>query len=508
VLLLSTAPLAIVFGANAGISPLDPAIIARCLAGSLVLGGAAYAVTKAVIDDPAARSQWLSLVLLGTDAYIVVIKGARSAGADWHPGSPWVAAIYVLVVLGLATAIVRPWVARRRDLVPVLMIAVALPLANVYIGVSRMLASPTARWRPAADSLVAGAASAPRVQHEGARPDIYYIVLDAFGRPDRIKDDYGVDLSPFVTFLEARGFFVAGAAQSNYSQTFLALSSALNMSYLDAMAAAIGSSSTDHRPLEYLIQENALMKLAKRAGYRVVSIGSDTDTTQHIDQADVCVCGRLGLDSLEQAAIATTPFGALPLNRWTLDAHRRSLLRTFDAAANGIDGGGPTFYFVHVMAPHPPFVFGPGGRYPHQSGLGLFMFNDGDQFNSSTEEYVSGYREQVQFVAEKVEALVGALLSRSSRTPVILMHGDHGGGSKLHWDDAGATDMKERMTIFAAYLFPKGVSGLYPTITPVNAARLLASDYLDTPLAALPDRTLFSTLSAPYTFTAVLSSPR
>ena len=51
--------------------------------------------------------------------------------------------------------------------------------------------------------------------------------------------------------------------------------------------------------------------------------------------------------------------------------------------------------------------------------------------------------------------------------------------------------MRERMEIFAAYYFPDGGAGLYPAMTPVNGARLLANQYLGADLPLLPDRALF-----------------
>jgi hypothetical protein len=59
--------------------------------------------------------------------------------------------------------------------------------------------------------------------------------------------------------------------------------------------------------------------------------------------------------------------------------------------------------------------------------------------------------------------------------------------------------MRERMSIFAAYLFPDGPV-VPDTITPVNGARLLATHYLGLNLPPLPDRTMFSTWNHPYQF--------
>jgi hypothetical protein len=76
----------------------------------------------------------------------------------------------------------------------------------------------------------------------------------------------------------------------------------------------------------------------------------------------------------------------------------------------------------------------------------------------------------------------------------------------LSWEDADATNMGERMGIFAAYHFPDGPT-LYPTITPVNGARALASQYLGVDLSFLPDRSFFSAWMRPYDFIPVPQQP-
>ena len=140
------------------------------------------------------------------------------------------------------------------------------------------------------------------------------------GRRDTLAELYDVDLGALVTFLKDRGFYVADASRSNYSQTYLSLASTLNMNYLDDVAAVMRN-SRDRRPLDYLIQNNALMQAARKAGYQVVGISSDYLVTERWDGADICLCARYGLDELEQHVIWKTPLAALPLDRWTYGAH-------------------------------------------------------------------------------------------------------------------------------------------------------------------------------------------
>jgi hypothetical protein len=273
------------------------------------------------------------------------------------------------------------------------------------------------------------------------------------------------------------------------------------MVYLDRLAAEVGEDSRDRRPLHDLITANALMDAARAAGYRIVGIGSDYSATDRFDNADVCFCEQRGLRELEQVALGLTPFGALPLERWTVDAHRHKILDSFAALDRSASIPGPKLVFAHIVAPHPPFVFGPAGEHREPSSVGFF---DGDHFEGAPEEYVAGYRDQVQFVTRQVTVLVESLLSRPGVPPAIVLHGDHGPGSMLRWNDPARTDMRERMSIFAAYLLPGDPEvAISASITPITGVRTLATRYLGVNLPPLPDRSFFSTWERPYGFISV-----
>ena len=64
------------------------------------------------------------------------------------------------------------------------------------------------------------------------RPDIYYIILDGYGRLDALGE---FDNTDFLKELERRGFFVAADATSNYKNSIQSLASSLNFAYLDSL---------------------------------------------------------------------------------------------------------------------------------------------------------------------------------------------------------------------------------------------------------------------------------
>jgi hypothetical protein len=500
-MVVATYPLSKVIEANGGLVPLDPWVLGRSYLATVIATTALLMLARLVQRDLTTRALWLGWILAFFVTYAFIVVGLQALGARVEAHSAGTAILYVASTVTLVTLLFRPWQLRSRSAAPLTIVSVGVVLLNLSFAGFSILKGRDGPWRGAADALIQSALAAGTPNPAKPLRDIYYVILDGFGRGDVLQTHYGVDLGRHVAFLRSKGFYVPAGARSNYAQTYLSLASTLNMNYLDQLAGTMGDQAYDRRPLQYLIDHNALMQAARRSGYRITGIGSGYMATLHIKQADTCICDRIGMDDIERAAIDLTPLAALPITDWRAAAHRRKILESFSAVEQAAAGQGPTLVFAHIVAPHPPFLFGPDGS-PRPLMVARATFGDGDDFPGSREEYRQGYRDQVQFVATRLTRLVELLLSRPGPTPVIIVHGDHGPGSKLHWDDPLATDMTERMAIFAAYLFPDEAP-LYPEITPVNAARMLANRYFASDLPPLPDRSWFSTEGQPYRFIGV-----
>lgn len=283
------------------------------------------------------------------------------------------------------------------------------------------------------------------------------------------------------------------------------MASVLNLRYLDEVRSLVGPDEPSRLPLAELIQHNALMASASRAGYQTVAVSSDYMATQSIAVADVCVCERRGLDELEHSVLGVTPLPGLLRTAWAYDTHRAIVLDSFEAVESIRATDRPVFVFAHIVAPHPPFVFAEDGTAV--SPPRPFGFQDGSHYQAPREEYREGYRAQVEFIAAKTLALVQSLLNRPGPPPVIVVHGDHGPGASMDWNDPGRTNLSERLAVFAAYHFPDVDAGLYPEMTIVNGARLLANNYFGTDLELVEDASWFSTWLRPYDFVPVPRDP-
>ncbi len=219
-----------------------------------------------------------------------------------------------------------------------------------------------------------------------ALPDIYYIILDGYGRSDVLADLYGIDNTDFLRFLEQRGFYVAPDARSNYSKTILSLASALNMQYLDEIVNTQGLKSANRQPLIEMIQNGLVAQSLQTAGYQTVGFETGYPPTE-LTGANVYLSGPGGASSaspLEWAARGVNEFEILLLQttmlRPALDKisegqtlarslisqpyrdHRSRVLFTLEQLPGVAQLQGPHFVFVHILVPHPPFVFGPRRR--------------------------------------------------------------------------------------------------------------------------------------------------
>jgi hypothetical protein len=325
-----------------------------------------------------------------------------------------------------------------------------------------------------------------------SRPDIYYIILDAYGRQDVLNGLYGVDNQPFIDYLESKGFYVASDSHSNYIQTIFSIPSSLSYSFIDPPRE--GSDSPEY--FSNLVEYNRIMSDLKSCDYLTLAIESGFYFTEN-PGTDIYLSSNDVLNNFEDLLLAGSPWQVISdqLNlqpvQQSYKAHRQRVLYSFEQLRNLYKMPGPKIVFAHIISPHPPFVFDASGR-PVEPVRG-YSENDGDEFEGTLEEYRAGYAMQVQFVNKKLEQAIDSILAKSPTPPVIIIQGDHGPGSHLNWNSPENTCLWERTSILNAYYLPGDAkSMLYPSISPVNSFRVVLDAYFGAELPLLPDRTYFT----------------
>jgi len=343
------------------------------------------------------------------------------------------------------------------------------------------------------------------VAFEGPLPDVYYVILDGYGRQDILADLMDFDNSAFIEGLRSRGFYVADKACSNYGQTQLSLASSLNLDYVQALPVHLDPCTDDRLPLNRLYRGGKVFAFFQNEGYSLVSFATGFNPTELL-QADIYVTGHSDLTNYQTMLLGQTPLQLMKrfLVERQFDHHRSRIIQAMEQL--GAAQVAPKFIFAHLVSPHPPFLFGSEGQlvtdyHKYDMGDGSHRFK---RTGMTTDEYIAYYRDQVTYLNTLVLAAVDDVLANSPEPPIIIIQGDHGPGSHLHWESLEDTYLPERLSILNAYYFPDGdYSQLYPEITPVNSFRIILSQYFGQDYAPLPDHSYYSTWEAPYAFSDV-----
>ena len=313
------------------------------------------------------------------------------------------------------------------------------------------------------------------------RPDIYYIILDAYGREDVLQNMFGYDNSGFLNTLRQRGFYVAECSQSNYAYTNFSLASSLNYEYLDALNV---SNSRIERIA--LLKHGAVRTFLEEQGYTSVAFPTGFAFTEWED-ADLYLDFDRPVSTLNEFEILTlntTLFRVVYDSKVVdtgevthKDMRRLRVLSVLDKIKQLPKVDGNLFVFAHIGVPHRPYTFGPNGEIPAYDGK-----------TATYEETGKAYIDQVEFINNETLKVIDALLENSEIPPIIIIQGDHGPQEDL------TNNPLERMPILNAYYLP-GVQTaelLYPSISPVNSFRVVLNSYFDQNMPLLADQSYYA----------------
>ena len=319
------------------------------------------------------------------------------------------------------------------------------------------------------------------------QPDIYYIILDAYGREDVLLNKLGYDNSEFINSLTQRGFYVAKCSQSNYSYTQVSLPSSLNYDYLQNLNATRDSYRVA------LLKHGAVRSFLEANGYKVVAFPTGWDYTEWRDADLYLDYARpaIFITEFEELVLDTTVIRAvldLRITNQNNVSQKNSKgssetlrqLRVLSVLNNlkkmpALDG--KLFVFAHIVVPHPPYSFGPNGEW--------IQF---DEQNATYDEIRVAYINQVKFINREILDVIDVILRESKKPPVIIVQGDHGPPPEL------SPTYLEKMPILNAYYLP-GIQTkdvLYPSISPVNSFRVVLNSYFDQNLPLLEDHSYYS----------------
>ncbi len=511
----------------------------------LALVCAVYLILLALTRNAVSALFSLLLFCLAFWSFNALAPVAFVTVAGWmHVTSlPWTIqknVIAGLLVGLLATGILLHFLCRRWIRTPkggalvvfFLHIMIALPLLSLAAGQVQL-------WlmKPAADSGTHSQGMAAK-----DKPDIYYIILDAYGRDDMLRAFYQFDNSPFINFLESKGFYVARKSHSNYGQTLPSLSSSLNFEYHDKLLD-LPSLKTQSGFAAYskLIKSSRVSQIMAESGYKVVVVESGYSPV--FDNADMFIRAQdanlwgdkdieFFMSLLEESPLPLLSAAFDPTNRkhtkerfLTMTQNRldkifpkntkgsRTVSRFIALKERIASQDKPQFVFAHFLVPHWSFAFTENDSLtsydPKKKSEQTYSPMNGDRVDAENvgwrKDYTYKYARQVIYTNRQIQDFVEKVLQANPNS-IILVQGDHGPDSRANWDkridEPGI--LAERFSNLSAYYFPdRDYSALYPSITPVNSFRVILNKWFGGNYPMLPDKSFFARWDFPYDFTEV-----
>lgn len=418
--------------------------------------------------------------------------------------TPWLATAIWTAICALAVHAIARGTGPMPFLVRAMSIAAVVLLASEAI-TPALAATRSARLQP-----VESKARADTV------PSVYVIVLDKYSSGAWLRHSYGVDQEPFESALRELGFVVPRAARANYAHTLLSLASFLNWQYVDELAAG---SAPGWETMRSSIAGARAWQEFRDHGYRIVAFPTTFPGTRAFHAADTVLSPpNLRASRLPMTWWSNSPLpilsvigcrvpcrlpaavaGATPYPVESLDVLEWKL----DALASLADSDRPVFAFMHLLAPHEPYLFNAdcSDREPWWP-----LTDQGENF----EPVGAAYADQVRCLAPLLLETVRAILDRSGVRPVIILQSDHGHGRiavdplrgfTLSSEELSREQLGDRLGVFAAYTFPGADSLVRDDISPVNVLPLILRSLFSEGPRQQPDRSFWSSYQTAFSFT-------
>jgi hypothetical protein len=286
--------------------------------------------------------------------------------------------------------------------------------------------------------------------------------------------------------------------------THSSVASSLNFEYINDLEKSFANSS-NRGPYNYLISKSNIRDLLKEQGYQFINI-EGVALFMRLRDADVYLAPKTSIFNELESLLLTTSIADALLEREFPDiplinyqTHRNYIKYQFNTLDNVPKIPGKKFVFVHILAPHPPFVFDNIGN-PVQPNRPYFG-GDANGFFGTEQEYINGYSGELEYINALLKSTINSILEKSQTPPIIIIQGDHGPGTLTSFVSLENTCLKERFSILNAYYFPDhNYSGLSDSITPINSFRVVLNQYFGANLNLLENKQYYITWLKPYQF--------
>ncbi len=325
---------------------------------------------------------------------------------------------------------------------------------------------------------------------DSERPDVLFILLDAYGRDDILSELYGFDNSPFLGDMRRLGFSVDHSASANYNRTYATVSSIMDLGYPIDVGLASDEQNGVVRGL--LGQNGTLVSAFHQSGYEVTYSENGWGGSRCGDDTDNC--WREGTTANSAYNLARlTPFAPLSRIWFTHPLATKSFTQFQDLSAVFDDltaSDKPQLVWSHFMLPHPPLRLDRScvaHREPWRNSQTMTMGDSADALRR--EAYIDQMVCVNSVLLEQLEDVL-----RQNPTTAVYVFGDHGpdGAGQLSTapSDMTAEQIHERLGVLLAVREPSGCYDERSSNTLVTAAREFVSCVLDIDMQPIEERSI------------------
>jgi hypothetical protein len=255
-------------------------------------------------------------------------------------------------ILGTLAVVLVPamiiWLVVRhgdRLIVAVLSLAMASTLVavNVAIVSGRTVSEPAVAAFPP----IGG-------EHMASRPDVLFVLLDAYGRDDVLREMYGFDNAEFLQAMGDLGFSINRSASANYDRSYATVASMMDLNY--PIESGLASAEQDGIVRGLLGQRGSLVSAFSDAGYEMTYSENAWQGSRCGQGTDRCwrsgttMMSAYSLAQLSPLAPVVERFFVHPVNAGSF-AQLSALANEFGTA---VESERPQLVWSHFILPHPP----------------------------------------------------------------------------------------------------------------------------------------------------------
>ena len=393
----------------------------------------------------------LSLLLLGVGGLLLAI-GLAARRTPWRLGPRVTSAMLVFAIVLLAASLLRAMQAG----------ALQADIDEIMFDLGREPPAP-----------------APL----STLPDVYVLLLDAYPGVVAARSEPSFDSAMFSDALAFRGFDVAANARSNYLTTRLTLQSVFGARHApDVEGLHPGTREQDARALRLATDGGVALRVLGSMGYERIAIPSGYVELGPMRVDRLVVPSEL--TEMELGIMRVTGAGNVVkvISPDYVEAEARSrVLGTFDAAGAIAEEAHdlPRFVFIHVPAPHAPWVADASGN--------LVLSGSTAGASERAQDAKRRFFDYATWVGHLTVATIDRILAASSGPPIIAVFSDHGPDFAFDDNDPLASDLDTRTSNFMALLTPDHGQLLPDDATPINLFPYILNPYLQADLPIQPN---------------------